>query len=67
MENLTKRRVNLLNEVREAVGVKNTWTFDGRIHAMYRGKKYNIKSNGRSRKNPIRLSIFNSNCIFFSV
>ena len=35
MENLTKRRVNLLNEVREAVGVKNTWTFDGRIHAMY--------------------------------
>ena len=38
MENLTKRRVNLLNEVREAVGVKNTWTFDGRIHAMYKGK-----------------------------
>ena len=38
-----KRRVNLLNEVREAVGVKNTWTFDGRIHAMYKGKKYNIK------------------------
>ena len=44
MENLTKRRVNLLNEVREAVGVKNTWTFDGRIHAIYKGNKYNIKS-----------------------
>ena len=44
MENLTKRKVNLLNEVREAVGVKNTWTFDGRIHAMYKGKKYNIRS-----------------------
>ena len=45
MESLTKRRVNLLNEVREAVGMKNTWTIDGRIHAMYnKGKKYNIKS-----------------------
>ena len=43
MENLTKRRVNLLNEVREVVGIKNTWTFDGRIHAMYKGKKYNIE------------------------
>ena len=34
MENLMKRRVNLLNEV----------TFDGCTHAMYKGKKYNIKS-----------------------
>ena len=33
-----KRRVNLLNEVREAVGVKNMSTFDGRIYAMYKGK-----------------------------
>ena len=33
-----KPRVNLLNEVREAVGVTNTWTFDERIHAMYKGK-----------------------------
>ena len=38
VENLTKRRVNLLNEVREAVGMKNTWTFDGRIHGMCKGK-----------------------------
>ena len=38
MENLMKRRVNLLNEVREAVGVKNTWAFDGRIHAMRKRK-----------------------------
>ena len=45
MENLTKRRINLLNKVREAVGVKNTWTFDGRIYALYKGKKQNIKSN----------------------
>ena len=44
MENLTKRSVNLLNDVREAVGVKNTWTFDGRIYAMYKGKKHNVKS-----------------------
>ena len=38
MENLTKRRVNILNEVREAVGMKNTWTFDGRIHSFIKGK-----------------------------
>ena len=37
-------RVDLLNEVREAVGVKNTWTFDERIYGMYKGKKHNIKS-----------------------
>ena len=42
MEILRKRRVNLLNEVRGAVDVKNTWTFDGRIYAMYKGKKHNI-------------------------
>ena len=35
MENLTKQRVNLLNEVREAVGMKNTWTFNRRIYALY--------------------------------
>ena len=44
MENLPKRRVNVLNEVREAVATKNTWTFDERIYAMYKGKKHNIKS-----------------------
>ena len=44
MENLMKRRLNLLNKVREALGVKNTWTFDGGICAMYKGKKHNIKS-----------------------
>ena len=33
-----KGRVNLLNEVREAVGVNKTWTFDGCIHAMYKRK-----------------------------
>ena len=44
MGNLTKRRVNLLNEMRETVGVKNTWTFDGRNYVMYKGIKHNITS-----------------------
>ena len=64
MENLTNRRVDLLNEVREAVGVKNTWTFDGCVYAIYEGKKHN-KIERKPRKNPIRLSILNANCIFF--
>ena len=38
MENLTKRRVNLLNEVREAVGVKNTWTSMGVFMPCIKGK-----------------------------
>ena len=44
MKNLTKRRVDLFNEAREAVAMKNTWTFDGRIYAIYKGKRHNIKS-----------------------
>ena len=50
-ENLMKRRVNLLNEVREAVDMQNMCTFDGRLYAMYkRKKKHSIKSKEDLRK-----------------
>ena len=41
-ESLTKKRMSLLNEGRRAVGSKNIWTLDGRIHVKLDDKLYII-------------------------
>ena len=44
MENLTSRRVSFLEEVNEKVGFRNSWTLDGKIVALFKGKKHIITS-----------------------
>ena len=44
MENLTRRRVSLLKEVKEKVGFKNSWSLDGKIVTLLKGKKHIITS-----------------------
>ena len=44
MENLTSRRVSLLKEVKEKVGFRNSWSLDGKIVALFKGKKHIIAS-----------------------
>ena len=44
MENLTSRRVSLLEEVKEKVGFRNSWSLDGKIVALLKGKKHIITS-----------------------
>ena len=38
-ENLTSRRLALLNAVKGIVGIKNVWSLDGKDFAMSGGKK----------------------------
>ena len=40
MENLTSRRVSLLKEVKEKVGFRTSWSLDGKIVALFKGKKH---------------------------
>ena len=44
MENLTSRRVSLLEEVKEKVGFRNSWSLDCKIVALFKGKKHIIAS-----------------------
>ena len=65
MENLTKRRVDLLNKVREAVGVKIRGHSMGVFMPCIHKGKHSIKSKENLEKNPIRRSILNANYILF--
>ena len=44
MENLTSRRVSLLKEVKEKIGFRNSRSLDGKIVALFKGKKHIITS-----------------------
>ena len=44
MQNLTSRRVSLLKEVKEKVGFRNSWSLNGKIVALFKGKKHIIAS-----------------------
>ena len=41
-ENLTSRRLSLLHGAKEILGVRNTWSLDGKVFAIKVGHKISI-------------------------
>ena len=50
MENLTARRVKLMQQAKAPVGHKQVWSLDGRLFAVKEGKKIRIKQEEDLKK-----------------